>query len=294
MEKIESIYKVIHYMYKWHDIRKLRYPTFKVKWHEYAYFNTLDEIESYVLHQAQMWNKTTEVFPVDSKIVYHYAYVIIEIPIGVEVNAFHLGQNLSVRIYLPDGTLWGVKPYADFFPRYGLDSDGFNYWGKKNQFWGRDPEEIKFKPGDIVEILGYPGNGYWSEDEVNLAIIVKTPPTKEEVAEMKKLYLATHSGFDICDHALCREFGSHLDTYEVLSQCSDSIDHASTISVFPLTKPISSRRRKALQALYDKYLETVKDNDDTLRTIDETKNVTLENFMERTAYIEEGNSNEEG
>lgn len=49
-----------------------------------------------------------------------------------------------------------------------------------------------------------------------------------------------------------------------------------------------------MQALYDKYLETVKDNDDTLRTIDETKYVTLENFMERTAYIEEGNSNEEG
>ena len=78
---------------------------------------------------------------------------------------------------LPDGILWGVKPYADFFPRYGLDSNGFNYWGRKNQFWGRDPEDIKFKPGDIVEIFGYSGNHYWTEDEVNLAIIVKTPPT---------------------------------------------------------------------------------------------------------------------
>ena len=252
-----SIFKVIHYMYSMHDIRKLRYPTFKVKWHEYAYFNTLDEIESYVLHQAQMWNKTTEVFPVDSKIVYHYAYVIIEIPIGVEVNAFHLGQNLSVRIYLPDGTLWGVKPYADFFPRYGLDSDGFNYWGKKNQFWGRDPEEIKFKPGDIVEILGYPGNGYWSEDEVNLAIIVKTPPTKEDVAEMKKQYLATHSGFDVCDHALCRVFDYSMDTYEVISFACEEIDHASTISVFKPTKPVSSRRKKVLESLLYRHLNEI-------------------------------------
>ena len=40
MEKTESIFKMIHYMYKWYDIRKLRYPTFKVEWHEYAYFNT--------------------------------------------------------------------------------------------------------------------------------------------------------------------------------------------------------------------------------------------------------------
>lgn len=31
----------------------------------------------------------------------------------------------------------------------------------------------------------------------------------------------------------------------------------------------------------------------TLRSIDETKYVTLENFMERTAYIEEGHGDEE-
>lgn len=292
-----SIFKVIHYMYSMHDIRKLRYPTFKVKRHEYVYFKTLDEVESYVQHQTRMRNKATEVFPVDSKKVYHYAYVVLELPLGMEMNAFHLGQNLSVRIYLPDGTLWGIKPYADIFPRYGLDSDGFNYWGRRNQFWGRDPEEIKYKPGDIVEVLGYPGNGYWSDDEVNLAIIVKTPPTTEEVAEMRKQYLATHSGFDVCDHALCREFGCHLDTYEVLSQCCDSIDHASTISVFPLTKPISSKRRKALQALYDNYLEKknkvqIKEGV-TIRSIDEEKYVTLEEFMERTAFIEKGPSHED-
>ena len=285
-----SFFKVIHYMYKWHDIRKLRYPSFKVEWHEYVYFMTLDEVERYVQHQAQMWNKACEVFPVDGRMVYHYAYVVLELPLGMEVNVFHLGQNLSVRIYLPDGTLWGVKPYADFFPRYGLDSDGYNYWGRRNQFWGRDPEEIKFKPGDIVEILGYPGNGYWSEDVVNLAIIVKIPPTKKEVAEMKKQYLATHSGFDICDHALCRVFGSHIDTYEVLSQSCDSIDHASTISVFPLSKPISSKRREALQALYDNYLEKKKKvqiyENNTIRNVDEEKYVTLEEFMERTAFIE--------
>lgn len=67
MKKTESIFKVMQYMYKWHDIRKLRYPSFKVEWHECAYFNTLDEVERYVQHQAQMWNKACEVFPVDGK-----------------------------------------------------------------------------------------------------------------------------------------------------------------------------------------------------------------------------------
>ena len=43
---IESLFKVIRYEYKYLDIRKLRYPTFKVECHEYAYFKTLDEAES--------------------------------------------------------------------------------------------------------------------------------------------------------------------------------------------------------------------------------------------------------
>ena len=68
MEKTESIFKVIHYMYSRYDIRRLRYPTFKAEWHECAYFKDLDDVERYVQHQAQMWNKAAEVFPVDSKI----------------------------------------------------------------------------------------------------------------------------------------------------------------------------------------------------------------------------------
>ena len=252
MNNIESIFKVINYTYKWHDIRKLRYPSFKVERHEYAYFKTLGEVERHVQHHAKIWNKMNKDFPVHNEIDLYYAYVVLELPIGMEVNASLWGQNLSVRIYLPDGTLWGVKPYADFFPRYGLDPDGYNYWGRRNQFGGRAPEEIKFKPGDIVEILGYPGNGYWSEDEVNLAIIVKTPPTKAEVTEMRRQYMSTHRGFDICDHALSREFGRSLDSYTVVSFSCEGIDYAATISVFPLTKSISSRRRKALLARYEK------------------------------------------
>ena len=121
-------------------------------------------------------------------------------------------------------------------------------------FWGRRQEEIRFKPGDIVEVMGYPGNHYWGNNCVNLAIIVKAPPTVDEVAAMRKQYLETHSGFDVCDHAMCYEFGHHLDTYEVLSFTCDQIDHAPTISVFNPTKEVSSRRRTVLQKMYDEYI----------------------------------------
>lgn len=121
-------------------------------------------------------------------------------------------------------------------------------------FGGRKPEEIRFKPGDIVEVMGYLGNHYWGNNCVNLAIIAKTPPTVDEVAAMGKQYLATHSGFDICDHAMCYEFGHYLDTYEVLSFACDQIDYAPTVSVFNPTKEVSSRRRKVLQKMYDDYI----------------------------------------
>ncbi len=106
--------------------------------------------------------------------------------------------------------------------------------------------------------MGYPGNHYWGNNSINLAIVVKAPPTVDEVAVMRKQYLATHSGFDICDHAMCYEFGHRLDTYEVLSFACDQIDHAPTISVFNPTKDVSSMRIKALQKMYDEYINVVK------------------------------------
>ena len=131
--------------------------------------------------------------------------------------------------------------------------DEYNYWGRRNLFWGRKPEEIKFKPGDVVEILGCPGNDFWGNESVDLAIVVKTPPTVAEVEEMRKQYFATHSGFDLCDNALSFEFDDRLDTYEVIPYALGGIDHAPTICVFEPTKQVSLRRKKALMEMYKKY-----------------------------------------
>ena len=247
---VDSIFKVIHYSYYHCDSRKLKYPTFKVNRSYEAYFKSIGEVEDYMRVEAER-NEVTNLsqFPEDHY-VGMYAYVVMEVPLGFEVLE---DDNLSIRIYLPDGTLWGIKPYASFFPRYGLDSYGFNEWGRLNQFEGREPEEIKFKPGDIVEIFGYKGNHYWSDDEVNLAIVVGTPHTVTEVAKMRRQYMATHNGFDVCNHRLCGLFGIHLDTYEVLSPGCDGIDHASTISVFKPSIQVSASREKALIEMYKKY-----------------------------------------
>ena len=252
-DNIESIFKVMPYYFA-RSWRKLHYPEFKTKVVETLYTKTLEEVDAYMIRHGNCYREFKEKHPeVKSNL---YAYVVLEIPLGVETHVDVLGENLSTRIYLPDGSLWGENTYADFIP---MSSHGYeyNYWGRRNMFCGRKPEDIRFKPGDIVEVMGYPGNHYWGDNCVNLAIVVKTPPTVDEVAVMREQYLTTHSGFDVCDHAMCYEFGHDLDNYEVLSFACDQIDHAPTISVFNPTKEVSSRR-KALKEMYEKYINESK------------------------------------
>lgn len=253
MEKeIESIFKVICYEPKFRNKQRLRYPTFRVSGSNEIYFKTLEDVENYMQERGEFYNSVRKMHPIDGNYIDLYAYVVIEIPFREEINVDVLDQNLSLRIYLPDGTLWGKNDYGHFMSKYAI-GDEYNYWGHRNLFWGRRPEEIKFKPGDIVEILGCPGNFYWGNETVDLAIVVKTPPTIGEVEEMRKQYFATHSGFDLCDHALSFEFDDRLDTYEVIPYALDCIDHAPTICVFEPTKQVSSRRKKALMEMYKKY-----------------------------------------
>ena len=252
MGDIESLFKVMPY-YIARSWRIQRYPVLKTNVLETLYMRTLEEVEDYVFGRGRSYKEFMVEHPEYSKLSLRYSYVVVELPIGLEIHPT-LGQNLSTRIYLPDGTIWGENTYADFIPLNCLGEE-YNYWGRRNMFGGRKPEEIRFKPGDIVEVMGYPGNRYWGNDSVNLAIVVKTPPTVDEVAAMRKQYMSTHSGFDICDHAMCHEFGNHLDTYEVLSFACDQIDHAPTISVFNTTKQVSAKRRNALQKMYDDYIK---------------------------------------
>ena len=259
MEKeIESIFKVMLYEPKFHNKRRLSYPTFRVSGRDEIYFKNLEEVENYMQERGDIYNNVRKRRPVDDDdYIDSYAYVVIEIPLREEINVDDLDQYLSFRTYLPDGTLWGKNEYGHFMSRHAI-GDEYNYWGRRNLFWGRRPEEIKFKPGDIVEILGCPGNFYWGNEAVDLAIVVKTPPTITEVEKMRKQFFETHAGFDLCDHALSVEFDYSLDTYEVIPYALGGIDHAPTICVFEPTKQVSSRRRNALVKMYEKHTKDIK------------------------------------
>ena len=156
--------------------------------------------------------------------------------------------------------MWGERDYCNIIPDNCFSPEEYNYWGRLCLFEGRKPEEIKFKPGDIVEVLGYPGNFYWSSNRVDLAIVVKCPPTVSEMSEKLQQYRATHSGFDLCDHALSIEFGSREDEYEVLSLACEEIDLSPTISTLRPSMPVSTRMRNRLQKVYQQYMDKMDEN----------------------------------
>ncbi len=244
--QIQSIFKVTRYNYRYWNIKKCHWPEFKLKAHPSIYFNSLKKAEEYIKNYSSFHSCES------------YANVIVEIPIGIPVAEHLRADSFSERIYLPDGTLWGINDYANITqweaPYPGGEVEFGNYLGKKRKFYGRQPEEIRFKPGDIVEVFGYPGNNYWSDNVVHLAIVVKTPPSVEEISRKMEEYLSTHSDYDVSDHSLGYQFGSHLDTYEVIPYGFGDIDLSPTIATMNPSLPISTRRKNCLIDQYEKYL----------------------------------------
>ena len=249
-----SIYRVTNYVYRYYTRKRTHYPCFRLRTAESSFHLTLKEAEEWVSDNGRIHRFVKENVS-DDNIFGTYAYVITEIPLGVETKLDILGENLSERIYSPDGTLWAKRDFCNFIPNHCHSPEEYNYWGRLGIFKGRNPEEIKFKPGDIVEVFGYSGNDYWSNEEVNLAIVVKCPPTVSEMSQKLQEYRATHSGFDLCDHAISSEFGHREDTYEVLSLACENIDHAPTIATFRPSLPVSTRMRNRLQKMYEQYME---------------------------------------
>lgn len=244
--KVESIFMLKTYDYQ----GRLRFPMFKIHSYEQKLFKTLEEAEEEVRWHGEMEVKFQKEHP-DRPLLHHYAYVITELILERPFNYSILGDCLSERVYLPDGTLWCKNDYGSFIPHDTFGPDEYNYWGRRNIFHGRRPEEIRFKPGDLVEVFGYPSNHFWSSGEVNLAIVVNTPKSDTEIKRLMEEYKATHSGHDLCDHSLSHAFGYYQDSYEIL--CTYGSDHTPTIATFAPSLPISTRMRNKFKKLYDDY-----------------------------------------
>lgn len=243
-----SIFKVTTYEYQYPSLKKVKYPCFKLRKTTSSFHLSLHEAETQVKNAVRSVEDASEMVVLDT-----YAFVITEIPLGMDVSTEVFGQSLSEWVYAADGTLLGMREYSNFIPSSCSLPEEYNLWARLCSFKGRKPDEIRFKPGDIVEIFGFPGNDYWNDGEVNLAVVVKCPPTEEEMAATFSQHLEKYGADDVIENRLWLLNNLCEDTYEVLSLACDGIDHSPTFATFSPSIKVSSRLRNRLQHLYEQY-----------------------------------------
>jgi hypothetical protein len=244
---INSIYRLDSY-FVWPP-RGIYYPTFRLKKSATAFFYTREEAEEAM--KTMLKHRDL------------YCRVLSELPVGVN---FHYGESFSDRIYLPDGQLWSERPYAYMFPDdipfpYSeIEYDNYVYgrWF----FQGRKAQEIRFKPGDIIEVFGYEGNHYWSAGYGELAIVLDTPPTEDEMNAKAEHYFKTSQhltgdkGFD-----LGVQFNYHDDVYAIVAAIgnvdpdANPVDFCPTYcAMMPSMEKVSAKMRNKLEGLREKVM----------------------------------------
>ena len=195
----KSVFQILEVRYT--HSRPRRYPVFKVYWIQ------LHLASSFIL--AEEFLNTYVQDPQNRENV--YAFYIREVPVDVPAPGVHC---LSERVYGPDGQLIDFRDFSSVDEAPGV-------------FEGRSPERIRFKPGDIVEVLGM--------DEVELAYVANGPVSREEAARINSKAIIT---LDVTD-----------DTYTVfLAPDYASHRHIDALRLFPphfkVTSPVLRRIEK--------------------------------------------------
>ena len=228
-----------------------RYPTFPVEAARSTYFTTREEAEERLRYLTRYD-------------CYAYCWVLSELPLGVN----HLScESFSERVYLPDGQLWGERPYADMQfcdipPRFGEIEFDINIYGR-NYFAGRKPEEIRFQPGDIIEVFCYTGNYYWGNGYGELAIALETPPTVDMISDISKRYLKSgHSRLTgNREFDLGIQISARYDAYTIVAAYvplkteDNPIDYCPTHCAMRPIGEVSARMLKKLEALRARVME---------------------------------------
>ena len=196
-----TIYRLARYTIR---DKRFKYPTVAYFAGPYTFFQTKEEALVVIQDQRGAGND--------------YCFVLSEIPLGVPMRD---GESFSEQIFMPDGTLWSERKYAQAqpweIPAEHCEIEYDNYIYGKCAFYGRRPDEIRFHRGDIIEIFCYEGCKFWSSGHIELAIVLSEPPTIDEMKVridqylQQEKHLTGNLGFDIGI-----QFNAHDDAYTVI------------------------------------------------------------------------------
>ena len=144
----DVIYRLDGYVIS--DLEEASYPEFDVYHQEEFLFHTLEEAERKV---AELAAENSED---------RYCFLISEVPVGV--LCYH-SWSQRTRTYTRDGKLFAESAASSVADK----NDDYE------PFYGRDKDELQFRPGDLVEVL--------RGDSVTLEIVYSLPLDRATVEE---------------------------------------------------------------------------------------------------------------
>ena len=122
------------------------------------------------------------------------------------------------------------------------DFNDRNMMDARRKFHGRPQELIRFKKGDIVEVV--------DDYRVELCIVATQPPSIQDFENIKVRAEADMRKRGVADYIYEMDDGD--DQYMVYPVNGDYHLHVRSELVFPPTKKVSNRLRQKLLAQYDK------------------------------------------
>ncbi len=210
--------------------------------HKVGYFHTLEEAEGAMRRYAD--EVRTNLSKKDSLEEETFCYEIKERPVG---KMLYDWATVSHRIYDAEGRLQeqtlcasGCFTEEDYI--YGI-------------FRGRTEQQMRFKPGDIVEVV--------RRGKVSLGFVVEQPLSVEDCWRMRQRHLETQQKWlaetgEAYDGGMPEYFGSDdsEDCYIVLTTSQYiSHSHVSVTDVFVPHFPVPNYLRKKLETSWQKFLK---------------------------------------
>ena len=195
------------------DIRKDRYPVRKTYMHRLGLFSSKKKAEEAIQSHVESRMALEEGWREDT-----FAYLLTEIAVDSQDGV----HECFACSYTADGR---------FNDRNMMDSQG--------NFYGRPKEKIRFKVGDVVEVIDC--------DCVILCVVAGTPTTTERFEEIKQRAEADMAKRGCKEYTYVMDAGD--DQYTVYPARGDYHLHVRSELVFEPTKPISKSLRERLKGI---------------------------------------------
>ena len=170
-------------------------------------YTTLEKAEKAMIRVVKNWDTDED----------NYCFIITERKLNPKPDKEDM---VGVRTYLPDGS-W----YEE------------NMVGRDGVFRGRPKERIRFKIGDVVEVL--------YGKTVELAIVGNTPPSLEFAEQMRQRRLEK----GVTDEFFMDKFD---DSYTIYDTHPGGHTHVESQFVFPTRKPVSEKLVQKLKEQLEK------------------------------------------